>query len=347
MVECTPLTHIQPPPFRPKLQTTFDNVPGLTRSSHPSSHFLALSLNLPGPSFSEKGKAKEVLRAHTPPPWYQPGDNADADEAKLEGAWWAYIQKDENYTASLPVVPQMVPPGRSSTKKRRLNGISGHHRRRSISLSVNGHSSVTLVDRSPPEPTKHELPALIHSKPKSVNLGNVIHRSVDHLFDIRKTVGKIHDWQKAEHEGILLPPPKPHIEREERRLAKQEWNERKRRRRDERSEAKKRSRQGGEVGEKEAALAMRLATGGALAHAGFEGPSLLISHAFKRSLKDHDADDLFVGANQSAMDLMSRVVTEKISNLGRTLRLLVDGFSHKMSPEVSASSVNNPSGHTN
>lgn len=142
-----------------------------------------------------------------------------------------------------------------------------------MSPSVNGHSSITLVDRSPLPITKNDLPELVHSTPKPVNLSNVIHRSVDSLFDIRKTVGKIHDWQKAEHEGILLPPPKPHVEREERRLAKQEWNERKRRRREERSEAKKRSRQGGEVGEKEAALSMRLATGSMLAQAGFEGMS--------------------------------------------------------------------------
>jgi hypothetical protein len=45
-----------------------------------------------------------------------------------------------------------------------------------------------------------------------------------------------------------------------------------------------------------------------------------------------------VGADQGAMDLLSRMVVERLSNLGKTFRLLIDGFSHKMPSEVCASS---------
>jgi hypothetical protein len=34
------------------------------------------------------------------------------------------------------------------------------------------------------------------------------------------------------------------------------------------------------------------------------------------------------------MDLLSRMVVERLSNLGKTFRLLIDGFSNKMSEEV-------------
>jgi len=46
-----------------------------------------------------------------------------------------------------------------------------------------------------------------------------------------------------------------------------------------------------------------------------------------------------IGADQGAMDLLSRMVVERLSNLGKTFRLLIDGFSHKMSSEVCASSL--------
>jgi hypothetical protein len=45
-----------------------------------------------------------------------------------------------------------------------------------------------------------------------------------------------------------------------------------------------------------------------------------------------------VGADQGAMDLLSRMVVERLSNLGKTFRLLIDGFSHKMSSEVCSTS---------
>ena len=112
---------------------------------------------------------------------------------------------------------------------------------------------------------------ILHAKP--VNLQTKIHQNVDKLNNIRKTVHQIQDWQKAENEGLPLPIPRPHIEKEERRRTLEQSHERKRRRKEESEEAKKRRKVGGEVGEEEAALEVRGATASVLAQAGFEGES--------------------------------------------------------------------------
>lgn len=41
-----------------------------------------------------------------------------------------------------------------------------------------------------------------------------------------------------------------------------------------------------------------------------------------------------LGANEIALDMFTRVGADFFRNIGRTLRLLSDGFSHKMSSEV-------------
>lgn len=56
---------------------------------------------------------------------------------------------------------------------------------------------------------------------------------------------------------------------------------------------------------------MKKCSAGMLAHAGFEG------------------------ANETALDLFTRVAVDHLDGLGKTFRLLLDGFSHKMTPEVS------------
>ena len=40
------------------------------------------------------------------------------------------------------------------------------------------------------------------------------------------------------------------------------------------------------------------------------------------------------GANEASLDLMTRIASEHLRNVGRTFRLLLDGFSRKMSSEV-------------
>jgi transcriptional activator SPT7 len=118
-------------------------------------------------------------------------------------------------------------------------------------------------------PKHDEQTSILHSKP--VNLTTKIHKNVDTLFNIRKTVHQIQDWQKAENEGLPLPIPRPHLEKEERRRTLEQSRDRKRRRKEERGEAKKRIKSGGEVGEEEAALQVRGGTASLLAQAGFEG----------------------------------------------------------------------------
>ena len=119
-----------------------------------------------------------------------------------------------------------------------------------------------LIHESPRRP-----PSLIHSKPAS--LENIVHKSVDRLFQARKVVNQIQDFQKAEQEGGILPVFDNGEEEKARR--KEESDERKRKRKNEREEAIKRRRAGGEVGETEAILTLKKASAAMLAHAGFEG----------------------------------------------------------------------------
>jgi len=233
-----------------------------------------------------------MLYAHQAPSWFTPVPMDTSvpaatatDDHTLEGQWWGFVAKDEAYTSGLPVMPSMIPPTGSRPK------VLGRSRKRrkitpASETANNNHetcftdSSATLVD----EPQSMVLPKpsqstptstrVLHSKP--VNLTTKIHRNVDTLFNIRKTVNQIQDWQKAENEGLPLPIPRPHIEKEERRQELELRNERKRRRAEEKAETKKRIRSGGEVGEEEAALSVRAATGSMLAQAGFDGMSRLV-----------------------------------------------------------------------
>lgn len=44
---------------------------------------------------------------------------------------------------------------------------------------------------------------------------------------------------------------------------------------------------------------------------------------------------LTAGANDIPLDLLTRVAGDFMRNLGRTLRMLVDGFEHQLPPDVS------------
>jgi transcriptional activator SPT7 len=250
---------------------------------------LRYSFDEAGPSFSDKGKAREVLCSTPAPPWYNPAD--DSEQAKLEGGWWGYAAKDESYTSGLPAVPVMATPY--------LDGPPTPRRRvRRKSPIVNGessysHSSATLVD----EPSSSILPPK-HPRTKSrqvIQLETVVHRSVDKLFEARQVVNRIQEWQKAETEGGILPPKLNEqviMERE-----RSEEKERRRIRRDEGKHARKRRKLGGEVGEEEAAVGMKRATASMLAHAGFDGesrcisfPSTLMSYQLGSSARRPPAD---------------------------------------------------------
>ena len=246
-------------------------------------HYQSLSLKDPGPSFFDKGKARDMLQYHQPPSWF-PDLGGVEEDMKLEASWYGFLAKDESYTSGLPVVPSMVP----TTSSLRPRALKSRKRRKITPVSENNgcftDSSATLVDEPISMTALPKSEPILHAKP--VNLQTKIHKNVDKLNNIRKTVHQIQDWQKAENEGLPLPIPRPHIEKEERRRTLEQSHERKRRRKEESEEAKKRRTVGGEVGEEEAALEVRGATASVLAQAGFEGKSADISFEFIRARAD-------------------------------------------------------------
>ena len=242
------VTDFEPAPFRPKLQTSLEGAPALIRTSESMIHYLPLSLNTPGPSTFDKDKAKEMLHNVPPPSWF-PGDPlVEDEELRLEGSWWGLMSRDEAYTSGLPSIPTMAAP----TPPRRLR--IGSKRQRS--------------SPSPIETTEPKTPPL--DPPRPVKLENVMHRSVDKLFEARKVMGQINEWQRIEADGGILLSLKM-LEVEEKERAREEQTERKRRRNLEFEEARKKRKEGGEVGDREAAFVMKKATASVLAHSGFEG----------------------------------------------------------------------------
>lgn len=213
-------------------------------------HWDAVSLRRPGPSFSDKGKAKELLHGHHAPPWYSAVADAEDEDAKLEGCWWGAVAKDDAYVAGLPTTPAMVEG--PASKRRRVA------RRRS--LSPNGDVEVSET----------QPPALVPSKP--VSLGRVVDRAIDKLTDARKTMHTIQELQRYYEGDGTDPEPQPlePVESVRAGLAKQR-KELKRKRDESRTEASTRRKSGGEVGSAEAALEMKRSTASLLAHAGFDG----------------------------------------------------------------------------
>jgi len=196
--------------------------------------------------------------------WYPGSVTSEDEELHLEGSWWGVISKDESYTAGLPTVPTMLEPHKSHPPR-----IPQLRRRISVSHDqLNGHEA-----RTPPL-----------DPPKPVKLEKVILQSVNKLNEARKVMGLIHDWQRLEMEGGLLPNIKM-IEAADKAQMNELRRERKRVRKEEAEEANKRRKMGGRIGEKEAAHSMRKAAAGLLAHAGFEGEcSVLLSTSFVYSI---------------------------------------------------------------
>ncbi|KAK8869732.1 hypothetical protein IAR55_000300 [Kwoniella newhampshirensis] len=290
------IRRLSPPAFRPKLQTTLDVAPALVRTPYTMTHFLPVSLDQAGPSFSDKGKAREILYGNAPPLWYPAPVTTDDEDVKLEGYWWGAMTGDEAYVGGLPAVPNMVSPEPPKRKK---------IKRKLSAILPNG----AVADGDPtarPELSPKKSPKTLGSKPLSMK--KVIHQTVDKLHDARQVIHRIQEFQRVEAEGGLIPSRV--LETEEEKALKDEARlERRQRRREERTEARKREKDGAEIGEKEAVLGTKKAAAGMLAHAGFEG------------------------ANETALDLLTRVAVDHLQNMGRTFRLLLDGFSHKMTSE--------------
>ncbi|WVQ87371.1 hypothetical protein IAS59_001095 [Cryptococcus gattii] len=311
---------------RPPLTTTLDNVPALVRTPYTIPSLSFLSLTHAGPSFSDKGKARESLRGYPPPSWYPPtflhaqdddqagedgggdgdgdgggeeGDGDEDEESRLEGAWWGKMMDDESLITGMPAIPQMVPP-----------------------------EPVTRYRPKPPPPTPPpRLPNGIasagggealhsgHDKKKkkkaTVSVKAVVRRTISNLNAARQAMQRITEFQRIEADGGgILPPRRLSPTPAEKEKAEEEQTTRCDSLRIENKAAReRRMRKGGEVGQEEAVRVMKKCSAGMLAHAGFEG------------------------ANEMALDVFTRVAVDHLDGLGKTFRLLLDGFSHKMTPE--------------
>lgn len=232
-----------------------------------------------GPSFSDKGKAKEILGGVPPPAWYpltsvDGAEGIEDEEAQLEASWWSTLNKDDSYVGGIPAVPIMASRAGDLALRRR-----GRKRRRDAgehSLKANGHlngQSPMRIDDGPigvASPSREKTPPLVKSKPRS--LESVVLRSIDKLSEARKYINQVQEFQRAELEGGVLPPLD--LGETSRAVRKEERAARHRRRQLERAEAQERAEQGGEVGETEAAFALKRSSAALLAHAGFEGASV-------------------------------------------------------------------------
>nr|KIR85585.1 transcriptional activator SPT7 [Cryptococcus tetragattii IND107] len=298
-----------PLPFaeRPPLTTTLDNVPALLRTPYSIPSLSFLSLTHAGPSFSDKGKARETLRAYPPPPWYpvpstslhaqeDDQEGEEEEESRLEGAWWGKMMDDESLITGMPAIPKMVPP-EPVTRYR---------------------------PKPPPPPPPPRLPngiasggdsEALHSehdkKKKAVSVKAVVRRTINNLNAARQAMQRITEFQRIEADGGgILPPRGLSPTPAEKEKAEDERIERRDSLRIENKAARERRiTQGGEVGQEEAVRVMKKCSAGMLAHAGFEG------------------------ANEMALDVFTRMAVDHLDGLGKTFRLLLDGFSHKMTPE--------------
>lgn len=255
----------------PALLRTPQSMSGIASTS--SSTTLSTSYNRPGPSYSDKGKAKELASASIPT-WYA---GADTDEARADASWYNLMGKDEAYTSFLPAAMSMAPPDESrGVKRRRSSRLTNGSVAR-----LNGHfgSRYPGADQDPDPlmngnglPTSAPEPASPRSaKRRPVSLEKTVHGAVESLSEARRVMYQIGEFQRIEQEGGVLPP----IEKFgwDKQVKKEQVAARKRKRKEEREMADKRRKTGGEVGELEAEMSVKRASAGMLAHVGFDGES--------------------------------------------------------------------------
>ncbi|TYJ55382.1 hypothetical protein B9479_003885 [Cryptococcus floricola] len=327
---------------RPLLPTTLDSVPALLRTPQSLASFSPV-FPVAEPSWSDKGKAKEIILPYSPPSWYAsfagPSTStsgtpsamevdAEDEDAQFEGCWWGALASDEALVAGLPAVPTMATP--RPVRRKRLkpslpvpplpNGIANHS-----AEQMPSPQKLHIPPRSrSPSPSPEKLPATdaqdqsslqrpsaesAAPSDKPISIPAIVRRTVNNLDSARSIAHKVSEFQRIEAEGGVLPPRSlspplsEQISIEEARQLRREAIA------GERQAIHDRRREGGEVGREEAVLTMKMCTAGLLARAGFEG------------------------ANEGALDLFTRVAADHLERLGKTFRLLMDGLSHKMSPE--------------
>ncbi|WVQ71731.1 hypothetical protein IAR50_001272 [Cryptococcus sp. DSM 104548] len=327
---------------RPHLPTTLDNVSSLLRTPQSIASFSPVSLAA-GPSWSDKGKAKEILSPYSAPSWYTSlaGPSASTsgtplatevdtedEDARLEGCWWGALASDEALVAGLPAVPTMAAPRPARRKRLKPslpvpplpNGIADHSAEQTLSPqkphdtlrpqapSPSSKEPLTLEAQDQSSPQKPTT-GIVTPSDKPISIPAIVRRTVNNLDRARSIAYKVNEFQRIEAEGGVLPSRNLSPTLAERDSIEEARRSRRESLATERQATQDRRREGGEAGREEAVLTMRMCTAGMLARAGFEG------------------------ANEGALDLFTRVATDHLERLGRTFRLLMDGFSQKMPPE--------------
>ncbi|KAE8541103.1 hypothetical protein D1P53_002457 [Cryptococcus gattii VGV] len=290
-------------------------------SSYPLHHPLVILLSLThaGPSFSDKGKARETLRGYAPPSWYPAtlpvqddnqegegegggeGEEGEEEESRLEGAWWGKMMDDESLITGMPAIPKMVPP----------EPVRRYRPKPPPPPLPNGIASGGDEALHPKDAANPPLHDKKKEKKKAVSVKAVVRRTINNLNAARQAMQRITEFQRIEADGGgILPPRGLSPTPAEKEKAEEERIERRDSLRTENKAARERRlREGGEVGQEEAVRVMKKCSAGMLAHAGFEG------------------------ANEMALDVFTRVAVDHLDGLGKTFKLLLDGFSHKMTPE--------------
>lgn len=249
-----------------------------------------------GPSYSDKGKAKELLKPYSAPAWYPTVEEED-EEAALDAQWWGAMGEASMLASGTPSVPRQLQVAKPPAVKRKG--------RRRPSLQ-DGNDDVDMEDRP--------------RRVKQVKLETVVIQSVDDLASIRRTQHKLSEFQRLEAEGAPLPRMVDPAQDEEELEVEEQTRHYRQAVKIEQREAAERERLGAETGEEEATESLRQASAALLAHAGFEGERVPRTR-------------LTVGANEMALNTFTKVAADQLSNLGRTFRLLMDHFSERMTSE--------------
>lgn len=326
---------------RPPLTTNLDNVPALLRTPYSIPSLSFLSLTHAGPSFSDKGKARESLHGYAPPAWYPAhstflgaqeergegegggggegeavGDEEGDEESRLEGAWWGKMMDDETLITGMPAIPKMVPPEPVRRYRPKPPPPPPPPRLPNGIIASGDDDDEALHPKDAGNPPLHDKKKTTTTT-TTVSVKAVVRRTINNLNAARQAMQRITEFQRIEAEGggggigILHPPrglsptPAEKEKAEEERIERRDF-----RRMENKAARERRLTQGGQVGQEEAVRVMKKCSAGMLAHAGFEG------------------------ANEMALDVFTRVAVDHLDGLGKTFRLLLDGFSHKMTPEV-------------
>lgn len=228
---------------------------------------------------------------------------------------------DETLIAGMPAIPKMAPPEPVRRYRPKPpppvipplpNGIASRPPPPGLSPppppSPSPSPSTTAKPHLHPKDGPPDKPL---STSVCVSVKAVVRRTINNLNAARQAMHRITEFQRIEAEGGILPPRGLSPTPAEKEKQQEERCEREEFRRMENKAARERRNAGGEVGQEEAVKVMKKCSAGMLAHAGFEG------------------------ANETALDLFTRVAVDHLDGLGKTFRLLLDGFSHKMTPEVS------------